>query len=212
MRRSALASREHADVDPALRAAVYDSLSELSDAQGDPREAVSLAASAVSAAEGLGTPEPLARAYFVTARALNATGQTALAIYFGKGAIAQIERQRQYFSGEDERLDRGFLLDKIGMYRTVADWLMGSGRIDEGLDVLQLLKAQELYDFTSRAAATAMRVGASLLSTTSSAPGTATTRRCCAPMRPRARRSIACAACRIGPESPRRSACGSMRC
>jgi hypothetical protein len=101
----------------------------------------------------LGTPEPLARAYFVTARALNAQGRASLAIFFGKRAIAQTERQRRYFSGEDERLDRGFLLDKIAMYRTVADWLMQSGRIDEGLEVLQLLKAQELYDFTSRAAA-----------------------------------------------------------
>ncbi|MFZ0553007.1 MAG: CHAT domain-containing protein, partial [Steroidobacteraceae bacterium] len=100
---------------------------------------------------------PLARAYFVTARALNAGGQTALGIYFGKRAIAQIERQRQYFSGEDEGLDRGFLLDKIGIYRTVADWLMGSGRIDEGLEVLQLLKAQELYDFTSRAVTSDVR-------------------------------------------------------
>ena len=140
------------DVDPALRAAVYDNLSQLSLTQGDLKHAVSLAASAVSAAEGLGTPEPLARAYFTTARALNAQGRTALAIFFGKRAIGKIERQRQYFSGEDERLDRGFLLDKIGMYRTVADWLMASGRIDEGLEVLQLLKAQELYDFTSRAA------------------------------------------------------------
>jgi len=141
------------DADPALRAAVYDNLSELSRTQGDAHRAVSLAASAVSAAEGLGTPEPLARAYFVTALALEAQGNTPLAIYFGKRAIAQTERQRRYFSGEDERLDRGFLLDRIGMYRTVADWLMGSGRIDEGLEVLQLLKAQELYDFTSRAAA-----------------------------------------------------------
>ena len=140
------------DVDPALRAAVYDNLSELNRTRGDPDHAVPLAVAAVAAAEGLGTPEPLARAYFITARALNAQGRTALAIFFGKRAIAQIERQRQYFSGEDERLDRGFLLDKIAMYRTVADWLMESGRIDEGLEVLQLLKAQELYDFTSRAA------------------------------------------------------------
>ncbi len=140
------------DVDPALRAAVYDNLSELNRTQGHIDRAVALAASAVSAAEGLGTPEPLSRAYFVTALALNAQGRTALAIYFGKRAIAQTERQRQYFSGEDERLDRGFLLDKISTYRTVADWLMASGRIDEGLEVLQLLKAQELYDFTSRAA------------------------------------------------------------
>src|SRR5580698_5299093 len=39
------------------------------------------------------------------------------------------------------------------MYRTVADWLMEEGRIDEGLDVLRRLKAQELYDFELRAAA-----------------------------------------------------------
>jgi len=141
------------DVDPALRAAVYDNLSELSLSRSDLGQAVSLGTSAVAAAEGLGTPEPLARAYFVTARALNAQGRAPLAIFFGKRAIAQIERQRRDFSGEDEGLDRGFLLDKIGMYRTVADWLMQSGRIDEGLEVLQLLKDQELYDFTSRAAA-----------------------------------------------------------
>ena len=149
--RSRLASTR--DVDPALRAAVYDNLSELSGAEGDLDQATALAVSAVSAAEGLGTPEPLARAYFMAARALSAQRRTALAIFFGKRAIAQVERQRQHFSGEDERLDRGFLLDKIGIYRTVADWLMESGRIDEGLEVLQLLKAQELYDFTSRAAA-----------------------------------------------------------
>src|SRR6185437_12347668 len=131
----------------------YDNLSELSLSRSDLGQAVSLGTSAVAAAEGLGTPEPLARAYFVTARALNAQGRAPLAIFFGKRAIAQIERQRRDFSGADEGLDRGFLLDKIDMYRTVADWLMQSGRIDEGLEVLQLLKAQELYDFTSRAAA-----------------------------------------------------------
>ena len=141
------------DADPALRAAVYDNLSALSRVRGDPSHAVELGTSAIAAAEGLGTPEPLARAYYITALALNDERRTALAIFFGKRAIAQIERQRRYFSGEDERLDRGFLLDKIGIYRTVADWLMQSGRIDEGLEVLQLLKAQELYDFTSRAAA-----------------------------------------------------------
>ncbi len=141
------------DADPALRAAVYDNLSELNQGRGDADHAVPLAVSAISAAEGLSTPEPLARAYFITARGLIAQGSTALGIFFGKRALAQIERERRYFSGEDERLDRGFLLDKVAMYRTVADWLMESGRIDEGLEVLQLLKAQELYDFTSRAAA-----------------------------------------------------------
>src|SRR5262249_46463269 len=45
------------EVDPALRAAVYGNLSALSQSQGDLTQAAALAVSAVSAAEGLGTPE-----------------------------------------------------------------------------------------------------------------------------------------------------------
>lgn len=149
--RSRLASSR--EIDPALRAAVYANLSELSQSQGNLEQAATHAVSAVSAAEGLGTPDPLWRAYFRAARVLRAQDRAALAIFFGKRAIAQIERERQSFSGEDERLDRGFLRDKIDVYRSVADWLMEVGRFDEGLEVLQLLKAQELYDFVSRNAA-----------------------------------------------------------
>jgi CHAT domain-containing protein/tetratricopeptide (TPR) repeat protein len=140
-------------VDPALRASVYDNLSALSQSQGKLDDASSLAIEAVSAAEGLGTPDPLWRSYFRAGRALRAQGLDPLAIFFGKKAIAQIERQRQYFSGEDQRFDRGFLHDKIAVYRSVADWLLEAGRFDEGLQVLQLLKEQELYDFIARDAA-----------------------------------------------------------
>ena len=140
-------------VDPALRASVYDNLSALSQARGHLDDASSLAIAAVSAAEGLGTPDPLWRSYYRAARALRAQEREPLAIFFGKRAIAQIERQRQYFNGEDQRFDRGFLHDKIDVYRTVADWLLESGRFDEGLEVLQLLKEQELYDFIARDAA-----------------------------------------------------------
>ena len=140
-------------VDPGLRASVYDNLSALSQSEGNLDAAFSLAITAVSAAEGLGTPDPLWRSYFRAGRALRAQGSEPLAIFFGKKAIAQIERQRQYFSGEDQRFDRGFLHDKIDVYRTVADWLLEAGRFDEGLEVLQLLKEQELYDFIARDAA-----------------------------------------------------------
>jgi CHAT domain-containing protein len=137
-------------VDPGLRAAVYDNLSALSQSQGDLTQAASLAVAAVSAAEGLGTPEPLWRAYLRTARVLHAQARAPLAIFFGKRALAQIERERRSISAEDERLDRGFLRDRIDVYRSVADWLMELARFDEALEVLQLLKAQELYDFVSR--------------------------------------------------------------
>jgi CHAT domain-containing protein len=137
-------------IDPALRAAVYNNLSELAQKRGDFKRATDLAISAVAAAEGLGTPDPLWKSYFRAARVLNRRGDPSLAIFFGKRSIAQIERQRQYFRGDDGSLDRGYLRDKVAVYRAVADWLMETGRINEGIEVLQLLKSEELYDFTSR--------------------------------------------------------------
>src|SRR5690606_35602626 len=53
------------------------------------------------------------------------------------------------------QLQTGFLRDKVGVYRATADWLMQTGRMDEGLQVLDLLKAQELYDFVLRSDAKA---------------------------------------------------------
>ena len=77
----------------------------------------------------------------------------ALAIFFGKQALAQIERERSHFVGDDRRFDVGFLRDKVAVYRNVADWLLELGRIDEGLAVLQLMKSEELTDFGVRDAA-----------------------------------------------------------
>ncbi len=139
-------------VEPELRAAVYDNLSELDQTGGDVRAAARLAESGVAAAEGLGTPQPLWRAYFRAATVLRARRQPALAIFFGKRAVAQIERQRQQFTGADERFDHGFLLDKTAVYRSVADWLLEAARVDEAIDVMHLLKAQEFAEFASRAA------------------------------------------------------------
>jgi pentatricopeptide repeat protein len=71
---------------------------------------------------------------------------------FGKQSIAQIERLRSYLVGEYRRFDGGFLRDKASVYRAVADWLMEAGRIDEALEVLHLLKSEELHDFVLRGA------------------------------------------------------------
>lgn len=66
--------------------------------------------------------------------------------------MSQIERLRGDFARSDRDLQRNFLIDKVSVYRAVADWLMEVGRIDEGLEVLKLLKGQELYDFQQRGA------------------------------------------------------------
>lgn len=144
---------EHSpDVDPYLRHDVYAVRSELSGRRQDFAQAYDLAIRALAAAETLNTPDPLWRADFALARLERGRNEPALAIYLGKESIGQIERLRGRFADEDRRLERGFLEDKVGVYRTVADWLMEAGRVDEGLDVLRLLKSQELYDFTLREA------------------------------------------------------------
>jgi CHAT domain-containing protein len=141
------------DVEPTLRSAVYQNESALDESRGDLDGAYAQALKSLAAAEAVGTPDPLWRAYFTFAAA-NATRQdTTLAIFFGKQAVSQIERLRGDFTRSDRDLQRTFLIDKVSVYRAVSDWLMEVGRIDEGLEVLKLLKGQELDDFQLRGAA-----------------------------------------------------------
>jgi CHAT domain-containing protein len=141
------------DSQPDQRAAVYVSQSRLSFARQDLTAARNYAVLGVAAAETAGMPQPLWQAYYQLATVLRARSETALGVFFGKQAIAQIERERSHFVGEDRRLDRGFLRDKVSVYRGVADWLLEQGRIDEGLSVLRLMKTEELTDFGVRVAA-----------------------------------------------------------
>jgi CHAT domain-containing protein len=146
-------ARAH-DVEPSLRSAVYQNESGLAAQRHDPAGAFDQALQQLAAAEAVGTPEPLWRADLMVASLLRDRRESNLAIFFGKQAVSQVERLRAGFTGSDQRLEPRFLTDKVSLYRTVADWLMEAGRIDEGLDVLGRLKAQELYDFELRAAAT----------------------------------------------------------
>jgi CHAT domain-containing protein len=139
--------------EPSLLTAVFDNQSERAQRNGDRALARSNAILALAAAESLGTPSPLSSAYFRLAQLLALDGDRTLAIFFGKLALQQIERQREWFVGEYRRFDRTFLQDKVAVYRATADWLMEDGRMDEALEVLQLLKSEELYDFVLRNAA-----------------------------------------------------------
>ncbi|HJQ83910.1 MAG TPA: CHAT domain-containing protein, partial [Candidatus Binatia bacterium] len=140
------------EIEPSLREAVLGNLSALAAARGDAAAADRYAVQAVAAAGALGTPDPGWRAQFRLARRLEARGERPVAIFLGKGALADIEKLRVSL-GDDRRFEQRFLGDKVAVYRAVADWLMEAGRIDEGIDVLRLLKTEELYDFTMRAAA-----------------------------------------------------------
>jgi CHAT domain-containing protein len=135
---------------PALRSAVEVNLSRLALIRRDPPGARAHAVRAVAAAETSGTPEALWQGYLQLARVLRAGAQTSEAIFFGKQAVAEIEQERRSLVGAEQRYETGFLRDKVAAYRGVADWLMESGRLDEGLAVLQLMKREEQSDFGIR--------------------------------------------------------------
>ncbi len=138
------------EVEPALASLVLGNQSRRAQARRDPDAAYAHAVDSLATAVSLGTPDPQWRALIRLAELLQGRGDPRLAIFFGKQAIAEIERLRSSFVEDDRRFERGFLADKTGVYRSVADWLFGSGRIDEGLEVLSLLKTEELHDFIRR--------------------------------------------------------------
>jgi CHAT domain-containing protein/tetratricopeptide (TPR) repeat protein len=77
-------------------------------------------------------------------------GQLELAIFFGKQAVNTIQGLRARLTGLDQELQRGFLTDKTGVYRDLADLLIRQGRLAEAQHVLGMLKEEEFFDFLRR--------------------------------------------------------------
>jgi CHAT domain-containing protein len=147
---------EHAtDVAPDLAATVDVTLSRWAAASADAPTARNFALRAVAAAESAGEPERLRLAESQLAALLHADHQSALAVFFGKQALMEIQRERAQLVGVDRRFEAGFLRSKVQTYREVADWLLELGRTDEGLAILQLMKAEEYQEFGIRAASAA---------------------------------------------------------
>jgi CHAT domain-containing protein/Tfp pilus assembly protein PilF len=76
--------------------------------------------------------------------------QPGLAIYFGKQAVNTLQGMRTDLSRLERDLQRGFLTNKISVYRNLADVLIQQGRIAEAQQVLGMLKEEEFFDFVRR--------------------------------------------------------------
>jgi len=144
-----------ADAAAAHRFRVQHALATAADAAGRSADARRHHLQALAAAQSAATPHPLWVAYDALARHLRAQGAKAIAVALGKAAVAQVEAMRRDLSAAARDSERHFLADKHAVYRRLADWLAEDGRIDEALDVLRLLKAEELLDFERRAGAAA---------------------------------------------------------
>ncbi len=133
--------------DPQIRQAVLQNLSERASQRGDTAAMRRLALESLAAAQTLAAPDSRWRANFQVARSLHVTDQPALAIFFAKQAVDELQILRRSLQSEDPRLDSAFLRDKVSVYRTLANWLMDQGRLDEALEVLDLMKSEELAEF-----------------------------------------------------------------
>lgn len=147
-----LGRARHAD--PALRQAVLENQSELALRRHEPAQ-LSYALESLAAATTLSTPDPMWRADFLVARVLHEQHRNALAIFFGKQSIDEVQQLRRSLGGADARLDQLLVGETVGVYRSVAEWLMDAGRFDEALEVLALMKSEELSQFLVRDAAAA---------------------------------------------------------
>jgi CHAT domain-containing protein len=87
-----------------------------------------------------------------------ATGKLAepsVAIFYGKEAVNTLQKLRGNLAGASNETQEAFVsADEVkSVYRTLANLLIADQRLSEAQQVLAMLKEQEFYDYTERAAA-----------------------------------------------------------
>ena len=82
--------------------------------------------------------------------AWKAHGQNRLAIFYGKQAVNTYQAIRADIQHLDKETQNIFLASNEDSYRVLADALIADGRLPEAQQVLNLLKAEEYFDFVRR--------------------------------------------------------------
>jgi CHAT domain-containing protein/Tfp pilus assembly protein PilF len=75
-------------------------------------------------------------------------GKPSLAIFFGKQGIDRFQQVRHNTQGLPKAEQQSFLKSNEDHYRTLADLLIGEGRLAEAQEVLDLLKLEEYSDYS----------------------------------------------------------------
>jgi CHAT domain-containing protein len=80
--------------------------------------------------------------------------QPDVAIFYGKEAVNSLQQLRGNLSGAGNEAQEAFVgaAEVTSVYRTLADLLIGQGRLAEAQQILAMLKENEFYDFTERSA------------------------------------------------------------
>jgi CHAT domain-containing protein len=94
--------------------------------------------------DGLGEAKTLSRLMEAQARAR----RPSLAILFGKQAVNRYQQLRQSIKAMDKATQNAYLTTVAATYRQLADLLITQGRLFEAEQVLGMLKAEEVSDYT----------------------------------------------------------------
>ncbi|NVZ11765.1 tetratricopeptide repeat protein, partial [Allochromatium humboldtianum] len=146
--REALAIRQQAL--PAGHPAIAGSLNNLAEllkTTGRPAEAEPLYQQALQIAQSLQVPELLWTVQGNLADFYAKHSQRPRAILFGKQAVNTLQAVRQNLVGTEQAIQQSFLKNKECYYKHLADWLIAEGCLREAQQVLEILKAQEHFEF-----------------------------------------------------------------
>lgn len=135
---------------PGFRFRAHAVLARQDTLRGDSDAALKHHLAALAAAEADGAADPRWPALDGLAQHLRAQGRPELAVFFGKQALVAIEALRREASAALASSERSFLVDKVAVYRRVADWLAEDGRLAEALQTMQLLKEEEFLEYLQR--------------------------------------------------------------
>lgn len=141
---------EHPALFPDLEARGWLALGRQARSAGDASAAELAARQALNAAVRAATPALLGLAYGLQADVRADAGRLDEAIFFGKLALAEVQRQRARVVTLGAAAEAHFLARRSEVYRSLADRLAGQGRIAEALVVLRLTKQAEQADWGQR--------------------------------------------------------------
>ncbi|MBB4845186.1 CHAT domain-containing protein [Paucibacter oligotrophus] len=142
-----------AQTPPSLTAAAALVLARYSLSKENGQAAQKYAEQALTAAHAAAQSLLQWQALYEFGRSQAALSRPTAAIFFGKLAVDQLQQARHNLSNLGVAADAQFLADKLQVYRQLASWLFDAGRLAEGLEILHLLKRQELDDYNERAQA-----------------------------------------------------------
>jgi CHAT domain-containing protein len=83
-------------------------------------------------------------------RSFRKSGNTRLAISFGKKAVNQIQSLRGEIKGMAQEVRDSYLKQVESAYRDLADILISEGRLNEAQEVLGMMKEEEVFGFVRR--------------------------------------------------------------